>query len=164
MKTSTTSPVASAAVVGGLVFTALITICFVVLGFINLAKGLISEAIVDFAVTSAFASFFIIIIELWAKESDVLPPQEEISFGKLMSRINQNGRNDPNPVIRALTVAQESGQIDGAHHKAWVIDQMVRELLGKQVYKLFITRYQAPFYNEEMNCMDHYEWSEGIIP
>ena len=30
--------------------------------------------------------------------------------------------------VKALAVALECGQIDGAHHKAWVIDQMVRAL------------------------------------
>jgi hypothetical protein len=30
----------------------------------------------------------------------------------------------------ALTIALRYGQIDGAHHKAWVIDQIVRALTG----------------------------------
>jgi len=33
-------------------------------------------------------------------------------------------------IKKALEVAVEYGGIDGDHHKAWVIDQMVRELTG----------------------------------
>lgn len=32
-------------------------------------------------------------------------------------------------VAEALTVAEDFGQTDGAHHKTWTIDQMVRALL-----------------------------------
>jgi len=43
--------------------------------------------------------------------------------------------NENNPevlkerIVKALKEARE-GQVDGAHHKAWSIDQMVRYLLG----------------------------------
>jgi hypothetical protein len=37
---------------------------------------------------------------------------------------------DPN-VDAALDCARRYGGIDGAHHKAWVIDQMVRALTGR---------------------------------
>ena len=30
----------------------------------------------------------------------------------------------------ALNIAQRYGSIEGSHHKAWVIDQMVRALTG----------------------------------
>lgn len=33
-------------------------------------------------------------------------------------------------VATALDIAVQSGQVDGAHHKAWAIDQMVRALTG----------------------------------
>lgn len=35
-----------------------------------------------------------------------------------------------NRISRALEVAEEDGTTGGAHHKMWVIDQMVRELTG----------------------------------
>jgi hypothetical protein len=35
-------------------------------------------------------------------------------------------------INRAVKMARENGQYDGGHHKMWVIDQMVRELLGDQ--------------------------------
>ncbi len=31
-------------------------------------------------------------------------------------------------IVKALRIASEYGMIDGAHHKTWVIDQMVRAL------------------------------------
>lgn len=34
------------------------------------------------------------------------------------------------PIKRALYIAENYGQGDGAHHKAWAIDQMVRALLN----------------------------------
>ncbi len=33
-------------------------------------------------------------------------------------------------IQKAIEIAVRYGQIDGDHHKAWVIDQMVRELTG----------------------------------
>lgn len=35
------------------------------------------------------------------------------------------------PVHKALEIAREYGQIDGGHHKAWVIDQIIRTLTGE---------------------------------
>jgi hypothetical protein len=58
----------------------------------------------------------------------------------------------------AIEVALNYGQTDGAHHKMWVIDQMVRVLAGDR-YNDLITRY----------CVGEdgpgtYEWDEGITP
>lgn len=55
----------------------------------------------------------------------------------------------------ALDIMVRYGQIDGAHHKAWVIDQAVRALIGDELYLGFIR-----FINEE----DTYSWDEGITP
>jgi hypothetical protein len=38
--------------------------------------------------------------------------------------------SDADRILKAVCLAIRYGQIDGAHHKAWVIDQMVRVLLG----------------------------------
>ena len=35
-------------------------------------------------------------------------------------------------IIAAINIASEYGSADGAHHKAWVIDQMVQTLTGDQ--------------------------------
>jgi hypothetical protein len=37
---------------------------------------------------------------------------------------------DAGKIEKALEIALRYGQIDGSHHRVWVIDQMVRELLG----------------------------------
>ncbi len=59
----------------------------------------------------------------------------------------------------ALNIALSYGQIDGDHHKTWVIDQMVRALTGKQ-YKKIVEAYCRV----EDNPDDCYTWDEGIAP
>lgn len=58
----------------------------------------------------------------------------------------------------ALKCAFRFAQTDGAHHKAWVIDQMVRSLTGDGY---------AAFVKDYCNGEDGpgtYEWDEGIAP
>lgn len=58
-------------------------------------------------------------------------------------------------VLGALAIIEQYGQIDGAHHKAWVIDQVVRALQGDDKhYAKFIRTYER----------DGYTWDEGIAP
>jgi len=82
----------------------------------------------------------------------------------------------------ALEYALRFGGADGSHHKAWVIDQMVRALTGCPQQRLvtthrdgdssehvvqgkgdeyigFVRRARAGF-----NGPDTYEWDEGIAP
>lgn len=74
----------------------------------------------------------------------------------------------------ALECARRYGQTDGAHHKAWVIDQMVRALLGcmptvntygfrsfdvSEQYRSWIA--SATFGEDGPNT---YSWDEGIAP
>lgn len=55
----------------------------------------------------------------------------------------------------ALNIIYRFGTIDGAHHKQWVLDQVVRLLLDdKEVY----ARWKAGFTNQG------YWWDEGIAP
>jgi hypothetical protein len=53
-------------------------------------------------------------------------------------------------VRKALRIAINYGTVDGSHHKAWVIDQMVRELLGEDEYRRF--------------RLVVGDWDEGITP
>lgn len=55
---------------------------------------------------------------------------------------------------QALAVALRYGQIDGDHHKTWVIDQMVR-LLADEGYEQLIEEYEDG---------GEYEWNVGIAP
>ena len=66
-------------------------------------------------------------------------------------------------ILKALEIAWRFSQIDGAWHKAWVIDQMVRALCGdEETYNLWISEYTKPVLND--GEWDHYEWDEGIAP
>ena len=61
-------------------------------------------------------------------------------------------------IERALKIAIRYGQIDGDHHKAWVIDQMVRALTGSD-YKRIIMEAKAG-----EDGPDTYSWDVGVIP
>jgi hypothetical protein len=61
-------------------------------------------------------------------------------------------------VRKCLNVAQMYGSTDGAHHKAWVIDQMVRQLLGDD-YDAWVHAIKAGD-----DGPDTYEWDTGIAP
>jgi hypothetical protein len=56
-------------------------------------------------------------------------------------------------VVEAVKIAVSYGGIDGAHHKDWVIDQMVRVLAGRN-YDQIVTD----------ACADGADWDEGIAP
>lgn len=59
---------------------------------------------------------------------------------------------------RAIELAVQYGGIDGDHHKAWVIDQMVRILAGDQ-YDAIV----AAAKNGE-DGPDTWGWEVGIAP
>lgn len=58
-----------------------------------------------------------------------------------------------NAIAVAVNVADSYGTLDGSHHKMWVIDQMVRTLLGGD-YQKFVDARKA----------DGYDWDVGIPP
>lgn len=60
-------------------------------------------------------------------------------------------------IEQALTVAHY-GSTDGAHHKAWVIDQMVLALTGRN-YDAWVREHKAG-----ENGPKTYEWETGIAP
>ncbi len=65
-----------------------------------------------------------------------------------------------NRIFNALEVAMTYGQSDGEHHKAWVIDQMVRMLCGDEdLYNALIIEYK-----DGCNGPNTYEWFSGIAP
>lgn len=67
--------------------------------------------------------------------------------------------DDPHEIIqRAADIAMNYGGIDGAHHKMWVIDQMVRVLMGDR-YDEWVRTANAGDAGPET-----YEWDEGIAP
>lgn len=92
----------------------------------------------------------------------------------------------------ALALIFEYSQVDGSHHKSWVIDQAVRKLLGEPQYARFVRAYRfdgLPLDADESLVADyervaagdyydgdyseefvakvengHYEWDEGVAP
>lgn len=63
-------------------------------------------------------------------------------------------------IEKALSYAWSYGQIDGSHHKMWVIDQMVKALCGTQEeYENWVKTYETPLSDEE-----YYIWDTGIAP
>lgn len=67
-------------------------------------------------------------------------------------------------IDKALEIAWLYSQIDGNEHKAWVIDQMVRALCGREeVYNEFISEYTKKFVDER-GYADWYNWNVGIAP
>jgi len=59
---------------------------------------------------------------------------------------------------KALEIANRYGGIDGSHHKAWVIDQMVRALTAT-VYNDWVAEHRD---GEDGPCT--YSWDVGIAP
>lgn len=65
---------------------------------------------------------------------------------------------DKERIKEATKIAWQYAQFDGAHHKMWVIDQMLRTILGEEDYKKFVDAYQTP------DGEDYYTWDVGIAP
>lgn len=61
-------------------------------------------------------------------------------------------------IATAIDLAVNYGQIDEAHHKAWVIDQMVRVLAGDD-YDRIVAEAKAG-----EDGPDTYDWDLGIPP
>jgi hypothetical protein len=63
-------------------------------------------------------------------------------------------------IEKAIEVAVRFGGFDGAHHKAWVIDQMVRELcVDEKAYEKLVTESKSGEDGPES-----YTWDVGIAP
>ena len=58
----------------------------------------------------------------------------------------------------AIDLAVSYGGIDGAHHKDWVIDQMVRLLAGSDYAQIVATAKSGE------DGPETYEWEVGIAP
>jgi len=61
-------------------------------------------------------------------------------------------------IEKALNVIFQYGGIDGAHHKQWVLDQVVRYLTGDD-YDRWTANYRT---DEDGDFID--EWDTGIAP
>lgn len=62
-------------------------------------------------------------------------------------------------IKKTLNIAWSYGQIDGSHHKMWVIDQMIRALCeNEEEYANWVMTYETP------DGEDYWEWDMGIAP
>lgn len=61
-------------------------------------------------------------------------------------------------IAKALDTILQYGGIDGAHHKDWVIDQVVRILTGDE-YEEWVKAAK-----DGEDGPDTYDWDEGIAP
>ena len=65
---------------------------------------------------------------------------------------------DREKIREAITLAMDYAQHDGAHHKTWVIDQMVRALAGDDYAQVVRDACEGE------DGPDAYEWDTGIAP
>ena len=61
-------------------------------------------------------------------------------------------------VTKALDIIMQCGGIDGAHHKQWVLDQVVRALT-EDAYEDWVADH-----NDGEDGPDTYDWDVGIAP
>ena len=61
----------------------------------------------------------------------------------------------------ALDLILRYGGIDGAHHKQWVLDQVVRTLTGRDDFEY---QYWRMEHAAGEDGPETYEWDEGIPP
>jgi hypothetical protein len=61
-------------------------------------------------------------------------------------------------IRRSLDLIRQYGGIDGAHHKQWVLDQVVRALTGPG-YQDWVAAQRAGEDGPET-----YDWDEGVAP
>ena len=55
------------------------------------------------------------------------------------------------------------GMIDGAHHKNWVLDQVMR-IIKKDKYEEFVRDYEYKDDDGNILAEKIYEWNPGIAP
>lgn len=92
----------------------------------------------------------------WRRMAMPTPPrmQDDEPAARLEITLLAEHDIEVDPIVGALMVANAWAGIDGAHHKDWVIDQMVRALLGPQY-----DAWRAGFESERKLT-----WEEGIAP
>lgn len=83
---------------------------------------------------------------------------DAVKLYRKIDKLKEEIEEKDKKIEKALDLIFQYGQIDEAHHKAWVIDQTVRILI-KDKYDEWIKNY---VYDEETG--DTYSWDKGIAP
>lgn len=79
-------------------------------------------------------------------------------IGSIIKCAGQRHVDEQIKIIKSLSILLQYGNIDGSHHKMWVIDQVVRILAGDQYDNLIA------FICDGEDGPDTYEWDIGIAP
>lgn len=69
---------------------------------------------------------------------------------------------DSEKIETAIRIIEEFGSIDGAHHKQWVLDQVIQVLLGGE-YEDWKEEMRGDWL-EEYDEYEYGEWDKGIAP
>ena len=67
--------------------------------------------------------------------------------------------SDYEKICKAIFIAVKYGGVDGNHHQAWVIDQMVRALTEDQEYAQIVA-----YAKSGEDGPDTHKWDIGIAP
>lgn len=84
---------------------------------------------------------------------DTRPDNTTINAYDAIETVLQALEDKNKKINKTLEIAYQYAQIDGDHHKMWVVDQMIRNLLGSY-YDNWVKKYEE----------DDYTWETGIAP
>jgi len=77
----------------------------------------------------------------------------------MMTYTEEEIEAESNKIDKAVEIISDYGGIDGGHHKQWVLDQVLKTLMGASVYQKWLVAY-----NNGEDGPDTYEWDHGIAP
>lgn len=66
-------------------------------------------------------------------------------------------------ISKACNLVWDYGYVEGEHHKQWLIDRMLRELMTHDEYRQWVKNYNEPEEDENGDEIA-LEWSEGTAP
>lgn len=69
-------------------------------------------------------------------------------------------QDEANDRLRQVLTFLPYGQLDGAHHKTWVIDQLAHIVLQDD-YETWVTWFRGA---KDEDGYDEYTWDEGVAP
>lgn len=99
-------------------------------------------------------------------------------LGKTYPNLEDTPYHDFKPSDWAMLFIEKYSQIDGDHHKSWVLDQVARILKGSEVmvrlamwehtheYRICVDEPSKEYLSwiEEMKCGGEYDYEKGIAP
>jgi hypothetical protein len=94
------------------------------------------------------------LVELITSQQRLMSSSAKSIADQVWHEIHQRGVTSD----ELVEVILDYGGIDGAHHKQWILDQLLRRMLGSQ-YEAKIEEWQSGEDGPET-----YLWDEGIAP